>query len=107
MVRTRVGSGPRLALIKAWYSLSQNPETLLRVARTPHREVQDPSQGSGLYPRRSWTLPEGPVRICRGPTLSHGGPDPSLIPWRILSSLATWRPWIRPRGGVGCCSPRD
>ena len=52
-------------------------------------------------PRRSWTLPGGPVRICRGPTLSYGGPDPPLIPWRIMSSLATWRPWSRPRGGVG------
>jgi hypothetical protein len=44
----------------------------MRVARTLHREVQDPSRGSGLYPRRSWTLLGGPVRICRGPTLSHG-----------------------------------
>jgi ADP-ribose pyrophosphatase YjhB (NUDIX family) len=63
---------PRLTLIKAGYSLSQNPGTLLRVARTPHREARDSSRGSGLYPRRSWTLPGGLVRICRGPTLSHG-----------------------------------
>jgi hypothetical protein len=65
----------------------------MKVARTLHREVRDPSRGSGLYPRRSWTLPGGPVRICRGPTLPLGGPDPPLIPWRILSS--------RPRGGPG------
>jgi hypothetical protein len=47
-------------------------------------------------------LPGGPVRICRGPALSHGGPDPLLIPWRILSSLVTWWPRGRLRGGVGC-----
>jgi hypothetical protein len=54
---------------RTWYG----PDTCR--LRTPHREVQDPSRGSDLYPRRSWTLPGGPVHICRGPTLSHGGPD--------------------------------
>jgi hypothetical protein len=69
---------PRLVLIK------------VRVFFVP--ESRDPSQGSGLFPWRSWTLPGGPVRICRGPALSRGGLDPLLIPWRILSSLATWQP---------------
>jgi hypothetical protein len=96
--RNRYGPDTCRLWTRAWpwlrpgYSLSQNPGTLLRVARTPHREVWDLSRGSGLYPRRSRTLPRGLVRICRGPTLSHGGPGPPLIPWRILSSLATWRP---------------
>jgi hypothetical protein len=45
--------------------------------------------------------------IYRGPTLSHGGLDPLLAPWSVSSSLATWRPWGHPRGGVWCCSSRD
>jgi hypothetical protein len=98
---------PAWPWLRPRYSLSQNPGTLLWVARTPHRGVQDPSQGSGSRPWRSWTLPRGPVCICRGPTLSYGGPDPLLIPWGILSSLATWRPRSRPCGGVGRCLPRD
>jgi hypothetical protein len=98
---------PAWPWLRPGYSLSQNPGTLLRVARTPYREVWDPSRGSGLHPRRSWTLPGGSVRICRDPTLSHRGPDPSLIPWGVSSFPATWRPWSRPRGGVGCCLPRD
>jgi hypothetical protein len=51
MVQTRVSTGP------TWYFLSQNLETPLWVARTLLREVRDPSRGSGLYLRRSWTLP--------------------------------------------------
>jgi hypothetical protein len=96
--RTRYGPDscrlrtPAWPWVRSGYSLSQNLGTLLRMAQTPHREVRDPSRGSGLYPRRSWTLPRGPVRICRGPALSHGGPDPPLIPRRILSSMATWWP---------------
>jgi hypothetical protein len=55
---------PAWPWLRPRYSLSQNPGTLLRVARTLHREVRDPSQGSGLYPRRSVTLPWG-----SGPTV--------------------------------------
>jgi hypothetical protein len=98
---------PAWPWLRPRYSLSQNPGTLLRVVRTLHREVWDPSRGSGLYARRSWTLPGGPVRIWWRPTLSYGGPDPLLIPWRILSSLTTWRPRSRPRGGDGYCLPCD
>jgi hypothetical protein len=59
MVRTRVGSGPAWPWLRPGYSLSQNPGTLLRVVRTLHREVRDPS----------W----GPVCICGGP-----GPSPEV-----------------------------
>jgi hypothetical protein len=98
---------PRLALIKAWIFFIPESRDPTEGGPALHREVRDPSQGFGLYPRRSWTLPRGSVRICRGLALSHGGPNPPLIPWRILSSLATWRPRCRPRGGVGYCLPRD
>jgi hypothetical protein len=107
MVRTRVGSGPRLALIKArvfFTPKSRNPavggpdptqrgpEPILGVRFAPV-EVLDLARRSGLYMQGSGTFP--------------WGPDPLLIPLRISSSLATWRPWSRPRGGEECCLPRD
>jgi hypothetical protein len=99
---------PRLTLIKAWVSFA--PESRDLAVSGP-----DPAQGGvrGLVPGvrarswRYWTLPGGPVCTHRGPALSHGGPDPLLISWGILSFLATWRPWSCPRGGVRYCSPRD
>jgi hypothetical protein len=45
----------------------------------------------------------GPDCISRSSTLSHGGPDPPLMPWSISLSLDTWWPRNRPRGGVRCC----
>jgi hypothetical protein len=81
---------PRLALIKAWVFFVTESWDPAEGGPDPTQRGSGPVPGSGLYLRRSWTLPEGPVRICRGPTLFHGGSDPPLIPWRILSSLATW-----------------
>jgi hypothetical protein len=98
---------PRLALSKAWvffFPKSRDPAEsgLDHTLRGP-----GPIPGVRCYPpRRSWTLPGGSVRICRGPVLSHGGPNPSLIPWSVLPSPATWRPRSRPRGGGGCCLSR-
>jgi hypothetical protein len=97
----------RLALIKAWVFLvsesrdptMSGPDPIQRGLRPVPRvwlapvEVLDHTRGSGLYMQGSGAFP--------------WGPDPLLTPWRILSSLATWRPWSRPRGGVGCCPPRD
>jgi hypothetical protein len=78
--------------------LSQNPGTLLRVARTLHREVRDPSRGSGPYPWRSPTLPGGPVRICWGLALSLGsGPtvdtlEDIVFPGHVTAlEPPTWR----------------
>jgi hypothetical protein len=73
MVRTRDGTGPRLALSKAWVFFV--PES-----RDPTESGLGPTpRGPGPVPvvrrhpsRRSWTLPGGPVRICRGLVLSHG-----------------------------------
>jgi hypothetical protein len=98
---------PRLALIKACVFLVQEsrdpavsgPDPTQRDSgpvlgvRLAAVEVLDLTRRSGLYMQGFDTFP--------------WGPDPLLIPWRILSSPATWRPWSRPRGGVGCCSPCD
>jgi hypothetical protein len=90
---------PCLALIKAWVFFVPESRDPTVSGLDPTRRDPNPIQGSGLHPWRSWTLPGGPVCIYRGPILSHGGPDPLLILWRILSSLATWRLWSRPCGG--------
>jgi hypothetical protein len=91
---------PRLTLIKAWVFFVPESRDLAMSGPDPHRGVR-------VRPWRFWTLPGGPVRTYRGPALTHGGPGPLLISWSISSSLATWRPRSRPRGGVGCCLPRD
>jgi hypothetical protein len=107
MVRTHVGPDPALSWTRSGYTLSQNLGTLPWVARTLHRGGPRPVPRVRARLWRFRTLPGGPVRTYRGPTLSHGGPDPLLISWSIPSSLATWRPESRPRGGVRCCSSRD
>jgi hypothetical protein len=100
---------PRMTLIKAWVSFA--PESRDLAVSGPDSAQGGRVRGLVLGVRarswRFWTLPEGPVRTHRRPTLSHGGPGPLLISWGISSFLAIWRPWSCPRGGVGCCSPRD
>jgi hypothetical protein len=98
---------PCLALIKAWaFSVLESRDPAVS-GLDPTQRGLEPILGVRFVPWRSWTLPGGPVCIYSGPTLSHGGPGPLFIPWSISSSLATWRPRSHPRGGVGCCSPRD
>jgi hypothetical protein len=107
MVRTRVGSGPPPGL-------QQGLGTPPRISG-PCCERLGPHTGrSGTHlggpvctSRRSWTLPRGSGCVSRGSTFSRGGPNPLLTPWSILSFLATWRPWSRPRCGVRYCLPRD
>jgi hypothetical protein len=82
---------PRLALIKVWVFFA--PES-----RDPAVSGPDPTQRG---PEPILGVRFAPVEVL------DGGPDPLLIPWSISSSLATWQPRSRPRGGVGCCSPRD
>jgi hypothetical protein len=84
--------------LRPGYCLSRNPRTQRDPGPVPGVrfapvEVLDLTRRSGPYIQGSGTFP--------------WGPDPLLIPWSISSSLATWRPRSRPRGGVGCCSPRD
>jgi hypothetical protein len=97
----------RLALIKAWVFFV--PES-----RDPAEGGPDPTQrGPGPVPgvRSVPTEVLGSARRPGPDMLGSGafpwGPDPSLIPWRILSFLATWRSRSRPRGGIGYCLPRD
>jgi hypothetical protein len=98
---------PRLAFIKAWVFFipeSQDPAEggsdptqrgpgPVSGVRSVPAEVLDPAQRSGPDMQGSGTFP--------------WGLDPPLIPWRILSSLTTWRPQSHPRGGVGYYLPRD
>jgi hypothetical protein len=100
-------SDPRLASIKAWLFFvlksrdpdvsgpdptQRGPEPILGVRFAP-MEVLELTRRSGLHTQGFDTFP--------------WGPDPLLIPWSISSSLTTWRPRSRPRGGADCCSPRD
>jgi hypothetical protein len=48
------------------------------VARTLHREVRDPSRGSGLYPRRSWTLLGGSGPDMQGSVTLPWGSGPTV-----------------------------
>jgi hypothetical protein len=80
--------------------------TSLWVARTLLGGIQTPSKGPGTLTWESRTVFGGPGCAYRGPVLPHRGPVQLIAPWDISSFLATWRPWSRPRGGVGCCSPR-
>jgi hypothetical protein len=98
---------PRLALIKAWVFFV--PES-----RDPAVSGPDPTQrGPGSVPGVRFAPVEVLDLTRRSSLYTQGsdtfpwGPDPLLIPWSISSSLATWRPRSRPRGGVGCCLPRD
>jgi hypothetical protein len=95
---------PRLALSKAWVFSFVGSRDPTESSLDPTPRGPGPVPGVRRHPpRRSWTLPGGPVRICRGMVLSHGGLDPSLIPWSVLPSLATWRPRSCPHGGGECC----
>jgi hypothetical protein len=85
---------PRLALTK------------VRVLFVP--EHRDPTQRGPRPIPGVWFVPVEVLDLTRrsGPYIQgsgtfHGGPDLLLIPWRISSSLATWRPWSWPRGGSG------
>ena len=72
MVRTRVSSGPRLTLIKAWVFFVPESRDPAVSGPDPMQRGSDPIRGSGLHPWRSWTLPGGPVCIYRGPILPMG-----------------------------------
>ena len=82
------------------------PGTSLWVARTLLGGIRTPSKGPGTLTWESRTVFGGPGCAYRGPVLPRGGPVQLIASWDISSFLATWRPWSRPRGGVGCCLPR-
>jgi hypothetical protein len=107
MVQTRVSSGPRLALIKAWVFFASESRDPAVSGPDPTQRGQGPVPGVRFVPVEVLDLARRSGPYMQGSDTFPWGPDPLLIPWRILSSLATWRPWSRPRGGAGCCSPRD
>jgi hypothetical protein len=95
---------PCMALSKASVSFVPESQDPAESGLGPTPRGPGPVPGVRRHPPwRSWTLPGGSVRTCRGPVLSNGGPGPLLIPWSVLPSPATWRPRSRPRGGDGCC----
>jgi hypothetical protein len=82
------------------------PGTSLWVARTLLRGIRTPSKGPDTLTWESRTVFGGPGCTYRGPVLPRGDPVQLIASWDISSFPATWRPWSRPRGGVGCCSLR-
>jgi hypothetical protein len=94
---------PRLALIKAWvFSVPESRDRAVS-GPDPTQRGLEPILGVQFVPVEVLDFTRRPGLYIQGPALSHGGPDSLLIPWSISSSLATWRTWSRPRGGVGCC----
>jgi hypothetical protein len=109
-------SGERIAQDKAWTHVSTGP--LLRLGYPLSRDLvmdgpdltrRDPDphpRDPGMLTWESRTIFGGPDCAYRGPVLPRGGPVQLIASWDISSFLAMWRPWSRPRGGFGCCSPR-
>ena len=97
--QTSVCAGPLYAI-----DLGQGiprPKILSWTVRTSLRGVRIPPKGSGLLTWESRTVFGGPGCVYRGPAFPRGGPVQLIAPWDISSFLAMWRPWSRPRGGVG------
>jgi hypothetical protein len=98
---------PRLALIKAWvFFVSESWDSAMS-GPDPTQRGPGPVPGIRFVPEEVLDLARRSGPYIQGSGTSPWGSDPLLIPWRMLSSLATWWPRSRPRGGVGCCSPRD
>jgi hypothetical protein len=93
---------PRLALTKAREFFVPESRDLAVSGPDPTQRGPGPVPGVRFCTRGG----PGPCPEVRGPILSHGVRIHCLY-LRGLSSLATWRPGSRPRGGVGCCLPRD
>jgi hypothetical protein len=72
MVRTRVGSGPRLALTKIRVLFVPEPRDPVVSGPDPAQGGPRPVLGVRARPWRFWTLPGGPVRTYRGPVLPMG-----------------------------------
>jgi hypothetical protein len=86
---------PCLALIKVGVFLVSESRDRAVGGPDPTQRGPGPIPGVRFVPVEVLdpALRSGPVvHVCRGPAPSHGGPDPPLIPWRIMSSPATWRP---------------
>jgi hypothetical protein len=69
----------------------------------PTQRGPNPILGVRFAPVAALDLTQRPGLYIQGSGTFPWGPDSLLIPWSISSSLATWRPRSRPRGGVECC----
>jgi hypothetical protein len=106
---------PRLALIKAWeFFVSESRDLVV--------SGPDPTQGGPGPVPRVWFAPMEVLDLARRSGLYIQGSDTFLwgsgptidtLEYIVFSGHvaalepSTWRPWSRPYGGVGCCSPRD
>jgi hypothetical protein len=98
---------PCLALIKVWVFFVPESRDPTVSGPDPTRRGPDPIRGVQSAPVEVLGLIQRSGLHIQGSSTFPWGPDPLLIPWSILSSLAMWRPRSRPRGGVGRCLPRD
>jgi hypothetical protein len=92
---------PRLALIKAWvFFVPESRDPTMR-GPNPTQRGPEPTLGVWFAPVEVLDLTRRSSLYIQGSDTFPWGPDPLLIPWSISSSLATWCPRSRPRGGVG------
>jgi hypothetical protein len=98
---------PHLALTKVRVLFVPEPRDPVVSDPDPTQRGPGPIPGVRFMPVEVLDLTRRSGPYIQGSGTSHGGSDLLLIPWRISPSLATWRPWRWPGGGVGCCSPRD
>jgi hypothetical protein len=94
---------PCLALIKAWvFSVPESRDPVVSGPDPTYRGL-DPILGVRFALAEVLALIRRPGLYIQGSDTFPWGPDSLLIPWSISTSLAMWRPWSRPRGGVECC----
>jgi hypothetical protein len=98
---------PRLALIKAWVffvSKSWDPPVS---GPDPTQRGPEPVPGVRFAPVGVLDLARRSGLYIQGSSIFTWGSGPTVDTLEYIVFSATWRPWSRPRGGVGCCLPRD
>jgi hypothetical protein len=98
---------PRLVLIKVWVLFVPESWDPAVSGPDPPQRSPEPIPGVQFVPVGVLDFTRRSSPYIQGSDTSHGGPDLLMILWRISSSLATWRPWSCPRGGVERYLPRD
>jgi hypothetical protein len=98
---------PCLTSSKAWVSFVLESRDLAMGGPDPTQKGPRPVPRVQVMPVGVLVLSWGSDLHEQGSGTFPWGPDPLLTSWSISSSLAMWRSWSRPRGGVECCSPCD